>query len=196
MPEKTLPFPRGDTRSYRGLVSLDDDTFKDIEGRLYEVPDTVHGTGQSVILRVVKNDEGAAITLSTAKKILREMAGAADPTNATATDWGRRMVAGTTAGAVAKPIDDYYAEVSGLATIPDDDLYYVVEEGPCYAYSDSAQAPAIVAGQAVAQDADGGCTISVAGNATIGTAMESETLTNTKFLLMVKGGIQDSDTAG
>ncbi len=196
MPEKTLPFPRGCTRSYRGLVDLDDDTFKDIEGRLYEVEDTVHGTGLPVILRAVKNDEGAAITIATAKKILREFSGAADPANATSTDWGRRMVAGTTAGATAKPIDDYYAEESGLATIPEDDIYFVIESGPCYVYSDTSQAPAIVAGQAVAQDADGGCTISLAGNSTVGTAMESEALTNTKFLMMVKAGIQDADTAG
>ncbi len=190
MPSKQLPFPRGDTRSYRGLVTLSDTTFKDIEGRLFEVEDTVHGTGLPVILRCVKNDEGGDITISTAKKILREFATTSD------TDWGRRMIEGTNAHAVAKPIDDYYAETSGLATIPEDDLYYVVEDGPCYAYSDADANPAIVAGQAVSMDADGACLISVAGAAVVGTATESETISNTKFLLMVKAGVQDSDTAG
>jgi hypothetical protein len=190
MPEKTLPFPRGDTRSYRELVTVDDTTFSDIEGRLYEVPDTVHGTGMPVILRVVKNDESADITISTAKKILRTFS------TTSVTDWGRRCSGAAGAGAVCKPIDDYYAETSGLTTIPDNDLYYVVEEGPCYVYSDTTQAPAITAGQAVASDSAGACTAALAGNAVLGTAMESETLTNTKFVVMVKAGIQDSDTAG
>jgi len=142
MTEKTLPFPRGSTASDAGLVSLDDSTFSELEGKIFEVPDTVHGTGQPILLRAVKNDSGAAITV--ARKFMRFALAALD--------FGRR-VAGfvNAAGAVCKPLDDAYTV--GFS-IPDDDIFYVVEAGKCNVLTE-ASAVALDAGSVVASDASG-----------------------------------------
>lgn len=119
---KELPFPRGSTFSDKGGngIALDDNTYSHLEGQIFETEDTVHGTGTKVKLRVVKNDTSAEITV----------ARAFGKFSAGALDFGRRIgkFPANTAGAIVKPLDDAY--VVGTK-IPDDDLFYVVEAGPC-----------------------------------------------------------------
>lgn len=119
---KELPFPRGSTFSDKGGngIALDDNTYSHLEGQIFETEDTVHGTGTKVKLRVVKNDTGSDITV--AKKFGEFSTGALD--------FGRRIgqFPANTAGAIVKPLDDAY--VVGTK-IPDDDLFYVVDAGPC-----------------------------------------------------------------
>lgn len=116
-----LPFPRGSTANADGLLTLGDTTLQEFEGKLFEVPDTQHGTSQPVVLMIVQNDTGSAITVA------RKMG---EFSVATSLDHARRI--GTfpcnTAGAVAVPLDDAYTVG---ATIADNDLFYVVVRGWC-----------------------------------------------------------------
>ena len=118
MAEKSLPFPRGRTFYDANTdVTLSDTLYSHLEGQIFEVEDTEHGTGEKVLLRVVKNDTGAAITV--ARKFCEFSV-------TSSADWGLRV--GTfpadTAGAVCKPIDDAYTAGD---TIDQYDLFYVVE---------------------------------------------------------------------
>ena len=94
-------------------------------------------------MRVVKNDTGDDITV--AKKFGEFSTGALD--------FGRRI--GTfpadTAGAIVKPLDDAY--VVGTK-IPDDDLFYVVDAGPCEVLAEATIGTA-AAGKACCTDSAG-----------------------------------------
>lgn len=119
MAESALPFPRGRTAG-DGELSLDDTTLQDLEGKRYVVDDDVHNTGLPVVLMVVKNDTGAAITV--ARKFGEFSA-------ADTYDMGRRLgqFPANTEGAIAVPLDDKYTVGQ---SIPDDDLFYVILKGP------------------------------------------------------------------
>lgn len=119
MASKALPFPRGRTLSDDlDNLTLSDTWYQHLEGKEFEVEDTVNGTGEKVILRVVKNDTGSAITV--AKKFMRF--------NTNAEDFGRRIAGVANAeGMFCVPMDDAYTVGD---TIPDDDLFYVVVKGP------------------------------------------------------------------
>jgi hypothetical protein len=121
-----LPFPRGRTASDflngKSQTELDADTtwLAELEGRIYTVPDTVHGTGLPVKLRVVRN-VGADYTVTDPVKLLKF--------DTAASSFGRKTSAVTSAtGSVCKPIDDAYAAGAIIYTY---DLFYVVEAGPC-----------------------------------------------------------------
>ncbi len=141
--EKTLPFPRGAfySEAHKGtgaLVTMGDSTAKNLEGRRYQVEDTIHKTGKHVILRVVKNDAGRDMTCS--RRIVTW-------SSTTTNDWGNRVNDFGAAGEPGKPIDDAYyygpqpkyttgleltiADRAVETTISDNDLFYVVDEGPC-----------------------------------------------------------------
>jgi hypothetical protein len=181
MAEKALPFPRGKTMG-DGQLSLDDDTHKGLEGKVYQVPDTIHGTGQPVFLRVVKNDTGAAITIA---RKLCEFDGTDEY------DFGRRItsfgnnISGH--GVVCKPIDDAYTAGN---TIPDDDLFYVVEAGYCDVVTESG-AVSLPRGTAVTANSTG--TIdgarAAAGNYVIGTAVQPMYTASTNVTINVNPGL-------
>ena len=177
--EKTLPFPRGSTLSDGELVGLDDDSFSHLEGKLFEVPDTVHGTGQTIILRAVKNDSTADITVARTLMAF---------STTTANDFGARVSGLAGAGAVCKPMDDAY--VVGF-TIPDDDIFYVVERGPCDVNSNAGDV-AIAAGMAMASAANGVLKSGTCAQATeycVGTAMEAQTSSSTATQIYVSAGL-------
>ena len=142
---KELPFPRGSTFSDKGGngIALDANTYSHLEGQIFETEDTDHGPGTKVTQRVVKNDTSNDITV--AKKFGEFSTGALD--------FGRRI--GTfpadTVGASVKPLDDAY--VVGT-TIPEDDLFYVVEAGPCSVLAEATITTA-AAGKACCTDAAG-----------------------------------------
>ena len=137
--ESKLPFPRGRTMSdFNNGVSVAElaatpTMWDELPGNIYEVADTVHGTGIPVKLRVVRN-AGAAYTVT--RRAIKF--------GVVAKDFGRVAGSGTVnnvLGGVCKPIDDAYAIVKATggiaAIIPAYDLFYVVEEGPCFMISDS-----------------------------------------------------------
>lgn len=142
-PNHALPFPRGGTASDFGQITGSDTMWSHLEGRVYKVPDTQHGTGQDVYLRAVKNDSASVLTV--ARKFCRWSL-------TSDYDFGRR-VAGyvNSAGLSCKPIDDAYA--AGLE-IPAYDIFYVIEGGPCLVQTE-ATAVDLEAGDAVASDASG-----------------------------------------
>lgn len=180
MAERALPFPRGRTMGDDQLT-LDDDTHKGLEGNVYEVPDTVHGTGKPVKLRVVKNDTGGDITVA---RKLCEFDGTDEY------DFGRRVtsfgnnISGH--GVVCKPIDDAY---TAGATIDQYDLFYVVEEGYCDVVTESG-AVSLPMGTPVTANSTG--TIdgakAAAGNYVIGTAVQPMWSASTNMTIDVIAG--------
>jgi len=175
--EKALPFPRGSTysdakRGANSLVTLSDSgPASNLEGKLYQVKDTIHNTGIPVILRVVKNDSGG--DLAVARKWLSfRLSNAAT----TPGDWGRRVdgVAGT-GGEPCKPMDDAYyygtedTSQGGLeTTIAQYDLFYVVEAGPC-----------LVEGQTGVAAGSAGDAVQMAGAGRNGKAAAADTVVAT-----------------
>jgi len=116
--EEVLPFARGTVMDSASDTLSDTVPCTHLEGRIYDVTDSVHGTGQTVKLRVVKNNQSTSITV--ARKCMGFATGALD--------LGRRVSGTPSAGAPAKPIDDAYTVGS---TITGYALFYVVEAGPC-----------------------------------------------------------------
>lgn len=177
-----LPFPRGDTFYGGGGngLTLTATMAAHLEGTIYEVPDTVHGLGGKVQLRIVRNDTGGAIT---AANKFCEMAAAA------AGDYGRRVdtFPANTAGAVCKPLDDAYA--AGLS-IPANDLFYVVEAGPCSVLVAGAVTTS-AAGTAVATTTAGlvSGAVAAAGEFAVG-VNDALPVADTNVLVHVNAGLQ------
>jgi len=128
-----LPFPRGSTYS-DWATSVTAGSGKNLTGRVFKTNDTEHGTGTTVLLRVVCNDSGAAIT--TAKKCV----GFGTATN----DFGRmaKAIASVGQGGEVKPMDDAMTASKSIAA---NDLFYCVEEGPCNIVNTSDTALSIAA---------------------------------------------------
>lgn len=118
---RALPFKRGNTYA-DGEITMSLTTAKALEGRIYEVPDDVNGTGLTVKLRVVRNVTGSAITVARAFCQFK-----ADDAGA---QWGRHIGAdgsGCTADLPSSAMDD---AMIVDASIVENDLFYVVDEGP------------------------------------------------------------------
>jgi len=181
-----LPFPRGKTFSQNAdstKFTLSDQNFKSLEGKTFEVTDTVHGTGEKIKLRVVKNDSGAAITVAADRLVMFSVT--------SDTDFGNRVSGyNTVAGGVCKPIDDDYAV--GFS-IPDDDLFYIIEEGLC---DIEAENTGISAGNAVASNntAQVNNAVAAAGEYVVGTAQEASAA-STALLVRVAPGFALPDAA-
>ena len=196
--EKVLPFPRGTTYSQCGkdgtgaLVTMADATAKELEGRLYQVRDTLHGTGQWITLRCVKNDNGDTAFALDRKLVYFN--------SASAGDYGRRVGGLTTAniqGRFCKPMDDAYyygvqdtsATSARFHTCAAMDLFYVVDEGPCRVLHETTTL--ISAGDPGASSAfDGIAQEAADADYPFGTAMEDgDTAAHTATLYYVAGGI-------
>ena len=115
-----LPFERGRTAGNFGLpgVTLSDTSWNEILGNPYWVPDTVHGTGQCVVLIPVKNDTGDVITV--ARQFIKFSTGALD-------FFCKCAGYNDSAGGIVLALDDAYTV--GVE-IPDDDIFYAVLQGP------------------------------------------------------------------
>ena len=116
-----LPFPRRNTAG-GGRLTLNDTTFAELEGKVFEVPDTVHNTGVNTLLMAVKNDTGGAMTVA-------RTFGSFSAAGSTY-DLGRRIGAFpcVTQGGICLPLDDAYTVGN---TIPQYDIFYVVLRGWC-----------------------------------------------------------------
>jgi hypothetical protein len=146
-----LPFPRGKTGAT--LVKFGTtltSTFRDdLVGQTFPVEDKIHGTNRTLRLRIVRNVSGGALTVANlANRFLAYRL-------TTAGDLGRNVTGLTgTIGMQGRPIDDYYNEETALTSIAANDLFYVVDEGPCYATTAAADA-SLTHGEPVTCDALG-----------------------------------------
>jgi hypothetical protein len=116
----TLPFARGDTLNgigYGTALLVAGEKGSEFEGECFQAIDRVHGTNQPIMLRVVRNNTGSAITV--ARELYKFSTGALD--------LGRQVSGVCTPGAVAKPIDDMYPIGTIIRT---NDVFYMLEEGP------------------------------------------------------------------
>lgn len=179
MASKALPFPRGKTLGDSlDNLTLSDTWYQWLEGKEFEVEDTIHGTGEKVILRVVKNDTGSAITI--AKRFMRF--------NTAAEDFGRRIAGYVNAeGMYCVLPDDAY---SVGATIPDDDMFYVVVKGPVSGTT-AAGSVSLSAHDPVATTATGyiGGTKAQYGEFVAGIADVASTTASATLLLHVDSGV-------
>jgi hypothetical protein len=127
----------------------------------------------------VKNDSGAAIT--SARKFYKFA-------TTDALDFGRRIAdVNDSAGGVCKPMDDAYVVGTSIA---DDDLFYVVEAGPCYVNTE-ASSVSLSAGGAVVSDASGlvDGAAPAAGNYICGRIDADCTTTSTAVVIHVEAGL-------
>lgn len=174
MKERCLPFPRGKTYNQLDVLTMTATIFAEWEGREFEVDDTQHGTGTTVVLRIVRNTTGGAIT--PANQLFTF--------DGDAKDFGRQVDAVTnTIGDLGVPIDDAY---SAAPTIAENDLFYIVMYGPCNIMSGAANM-AINARDAVTSDALGALDLDKAGAGefVIGTADAAITAEDTASLIWV-----------
>lgn len=177
--EQNLPFPRGGT-ACDGAFTPAATTYENLEGRIFEVKDTVHGLGGNVHLAVVRNDSGSAITV--ARKTVRF--------GTAAGDIGRKVagLSGAT-GQIGKPIDDAYTVG---ASIPANDLFYVVYAGPCDILSctSATAAAALTVGSLLTTDNGGqvGAAAATTGNFILGVADETPADSSTAYRVMVNAG--------
>lgn len=185
MQEFALPFPRGSTYSDWGAVTMTATYADGLEGRIFETEDTVHNTGRKIKLRVVRNSTGAAIT--TARNFCEFSV-------ANSLDFGRNISGfGTSVsaqGAVVKPLDDAYT--TGRS-IPANDLFFVVEAGPCGVLTD-ANAISLAAGSAVATNAAGRihATAAAAGEYVVGTLDRSAVVSSQEVIVHVNEGLDNA----
>jgi hypothetical protein len=183
-----LPFPR-ETTMYGGggngqTINADWVAGTNhLVGKVYEVPDTVHGLGGTVKLRVIRNITGSAIT--PANKFVEMTAAAAGDFGRNSGGFGASVSA---AGVVCKPMDDAYPTTTNL--IKDDDLFYVVEEGPCNVLAESTITTA-AAGTACQTDANGLAdgVVAAATNFAVGT-FDALPVADTNVRIHVNAGLQ------
>ncbi len=191
-----LPFPRGTTFSQAAgnglnpLVTLTDTIAKNLEGRTFQVPDTIHNTGHFITLRVVKADVSGGTGIPVERHLQKFSSVAPE-------DWGRRIAGVATEDGtdVCKPLDDaYYYGTENTAThqvqttIADQDLFYVIEEGPCHILADTTKFA--VGGAAAPSSSDGLASVAAAGDFAFGTALEvNDTAASTATLFYVRAGI-------
>jgi len=115
-----LPFNRGLTAA-EGLITPTSTYRAELEGRAYYSEDSEHDSNQLIVLLCVRNLTGSAITVA-------RKCGEFKTTAALAMVSQMLTFPCDTAGAVALPIDDAYAVG---ASIPANDLFYVVLQGWC-----------------------------------------------------------------
>lgn len=177
-----MPFLRGTTYG-DGQLTLTDATAEKLKGMVFETTDDLHGTGNSVMLRVVQNDSGSALTIARIGKCV--------PFTTSNVSFGKRASATLAgAGVVAKPIDDYYTE-KGVSEIPANDLYYVVEEGPCDLMGDASHSlDSDAVGTPVSVSGSGLIDSSEDGHFVVGATMEqADTSATTSIQCYVRPGI-------
>jgi hypothetical protein len=190
-----LPFPRGSTAS-QGLATVDATVLANLEGMEYVVRDedpatNAQRTGRPVRLRAVRNKTGAAIL-------------------------PKRLVTGYTSGVVTAQVAGYARTTAVLcrgvvdeylpaAGCPDNDLCYIVVEGPSLCLTDlaggannvinvetvlvaltAATSGATTAGRVAPQDLTGATALLAAQVANaVGLALTAKTTANTNADVLV-----------
>ncbi len=174
-----LPFARGKTMC-DGEVTPTTSIFDEVCGNIFQVKDTVNGTGQPVFLRAVRNTIGGNITVTRALYSF----------DADSLDYGCEIDALAGAGDVCKPLDDAYTVGQ---TILENDICYVVEEGPCSILT-GASSVSLNAQDAVSSEASGQLSdaVAAAGEFVVGTIDQDTEAENTAVVVHVKGGIANA----
>lgn len=180
--ERILPFPRGKT-ACDGVVTPASDMFLNLAGRIFEVEDTQHGTGQTVLLRCVQ----LTANVTVARKFMKF-------STSSALDFGRKISGvNDAAGGPVKPLDDAYTVGDTLLQY---DYAYVVERGPCSVKSELSSANISAGGAVVSDNAgyvDGAAP--AAGNCVVGRADAAITLTNTASVIHIEAGLAGGEGA-
>lgn len=180
--ENDLPFPRGKT-ACDGWVTPSADLYKDLAGRIYEVQDTVHGTGEMVQLRLVQ----ASNAITAAKKFMKFSV-------SSALDFGR-VISGVNdvQGGPCKPLDDAYP--AGFV-IPQYDYCYVVEKGPCSVLSSKSGINLTAPAECVSSSAGLIHTAAPgAGEMVCGRIDANVTVTNTAYVVHIDAGLSGGEGA-
>lgn len=181
---RALPFPRGSTFGDMGNKTMTAAIARavNLAGRVYEVPDTVHGTGKMVQLRVVQNETGLDITV--ARKCYAFSVASAEY-------FGAEVRNTSGVGEVCKPLDDAYVVA---AVIPAHDLFYVLESGPCGILTTSNGVVNLSAGWAVSSDDEGriGIARSAAGYYVIGSIQQASVTNNEEVVVDVQEGLANA----
>lgn len=176
---RALPFPRGGVMSDDVQTPVDGD-FGHLVGRLFAVNDELHGGAEDVVLRVVQNNSGGALTVS--RRCVSFSTGNVN-------EFSQKIdgIAGT-GGEICKPIDDYY--YGRRTSIPANDLMYVVDEGRCDIMStaDCSLAAGFVAVQMIG---NGKIDVAADKDYVVGTAMEpaANTDATTAVCVFVQAGL-------
>ena len=169
--EKVLPWPRGKTACYDEVTPAAT-IYDQFCGQVYEAEDTVHGTKQKVLLRVMRLE--AAIT--SANKFYKS--------GTTALDFGRTISAlNNVAGGPCWALDDAYTEGTSLLQY---DLAYFVEEGPVYVDTELS-AVSLAQHGTVVSDASGlvDGAAPAAGNCILGRIDAASTTTNSRVVVHI-----------
>lgn len=181
VPERVLPWDRGSTLGDNGAWTPTIDDGVDLEGRCFLTDDTINLTSEEIVLRIVRNESGGALTCE--KKFYRWASG-----------YFNRRVAGlcNAAGMVGKPMDEQYVDDS-VTSIAEHDLFYLIEAGPTKVLTE-AGAVALAAHAAIATDNAGliNGVAAQAGEAELGTVSAAATLVDTEVLVMIKGDVHPS----
>lgn len=177
---KVLPFARGETwggiKSGRTLAGTE---AAHLEGEVFDCVDTIHGTGKSMKLRVLRMSKTGNYTV---------VAGAMMGFTTASQAFGKKCIGqAAAAGAECKPIDPAYAAGT---VIPTGDLFTVVEEGPAYALTTSLTSCNLAAHAQVAVAAGGKILGAAAGDgqAIIGEIDAATTAVDTVKLIWVQPG--------
>ena len=152
------------------------------------MPDTINGSGKLVTLRIVKNVIGSTLTI--ARRCVKF-------DSSTAKAYGGRTSGYVdTAGMVGKPIDD---AMKVGAVIPANDLFYVVDEGPCKV-ENATGAFNLAAGVTLTPNATGqiGSAACAAGQFSLGVLDQAlnNPATTGPSLIYVTAGIAKPDAVG
>ena len=187
MSHSRLPFARGSTMADQATtgITLDANSYMGVAGQTYEVQDTVNGTGQTVLLRCLKNGSS---DLTVARKFI-------EFSTATAKDWGR-VAAGfaDTAGAGVGALDDAHPGGQGIKAY---DLFWAVPRGPVKVATEASSVN-LAAGAAVATDASGlvNGAAAAAGEFVAGHIDAASTTTSEVVLIHMAGNLAMPDPAG
>jgi hypothetical protein len=127
--DEAPPFERGAT--YYNGETIDSNNLGgvNLEGREYTFDDP-DGTGHKIVCRIVRNASGGALLPKRLAKFK-------------STHFGRRVDGYTvTTGAKGYPIDEYLP----AAGVPNNDLFYIVVEGPARVVSTATGTPTVAIG--------------------------------------------------
>lgn len=174
--ETILPFPRGKT-ACDGVINPSPDMFLNLAGRIFQVTDTVHGTGQVVLLRCVQLTNN----ITAARKFMKF-------STSSPLDFGRRVSGFNNAqGGPVKPLDDAYPVG---ATLLANDYVYVVEKGPCFVLTETSSVD-LAAGAAVVSDNTGRVdgAAPATGDCIVGRIDAGCNTTNTTVRIHVEAGL-------
>ena len=175
-----LPFPRGTT--YKQGVSgiTPDSSFgAGLEGQVYEVWDDTYDC--PIKLRVVRNSTGDDLTLS------RICVGFYSATSGY-TKLGTDAIGMAADGDYAKPIDYVY---DGDVTAEENDLFYVIDEGPALVSKTTGTGAGLTAGAAAyAGSATGKIAGTVSTGKPVGVVASTASTSDTEVRLYVLGGFR------